>query len=100
MRSIVKSGQKAASLFQKQQQQQTSSAQDMEESSVASGILSAFGENGGNGQEHYTTATLTGLSGATGLTISVWFSQSLGDNSNSTYNGLFMTRLLTSHFAA
>lgn len=55
-------------------------------------------ENGGNGEEHYTTATLSGLNGASGLSISLWFNQNVETNNNSTYNGLFMTRLFESSF--
>ncbi|QDT68946.1 hypothetical protein MalM25_18720 [Planctomycetes bacterium MalM25] len=55
-------------------------------------------ENGGNGQEHFDIATMSQLSGATGLSISLWFNQNVETNNNSTYNGLFMSRTLTSSF--
>ena len=46
--------------------------------------------------EHYTTGNLTGLDGASALSISLWFRLDVANNNNSTYNGLFMTRNLLS----
>ena len=55
-------------------------------------------ENGGNGQEHYTTAALTGLDGASAVSISLWFLDNVAVNDNTSYNGLFMTRNALSSF--
>lgn len=53
---------------------------------------------GGNGQEHFTIASLSQLNGASGMTISVWFNQNVAENNNTHYNALFMTRFLESSF--
>ena len=54
-------------------------------------------EDGGNGQEHYTIASLSGIDGADEFSLSLWFNQDVANNDNSTYNGLFMSRFVTSN---
>lgn len=62
---------------------------------IGAGASRTDDENGGNGEEHYTTANLSGIDGATSLTVSLWFAADGSTNNNSVYNGLFMTRFLT-----
>ena len=51
------------------------------------GLASATNdEDGGNGEEHYTIANLSGIDGASQLSLSLWFNQNVGNNDNSTYN--------------
>lgn len=47
--------------------------------------------DGGNGNEHYRV-DLDGLVGSRQATFSMWFNLNQGPNSNSSYQGLFMTR--------
>ncbi len=65
-------------------------------SGIIGGASETNDENGGNGQEHFTISSLPQLNGASSMTISLWLNTNVANNNNSTYNGLFMTRFLTS----
>ncbi|MEQ8208369.1 MAG: LamG domain-containing protein [Lacipirellulaceae bacterium] len=65
---------------------------------IGAGASQTNDENGGNGEEHYTTSNLSGLDGASAMALSMWFNTNVDTNNNSTYNGLVMTRNLLSSF--
>lgn len=71
---------------------------DVDDNIAVEGIIGTASQSndtdGGNGEEHYRIANLSGLNGAKGGTFSPWFKHFFGNSSNNGWNGILMTRFL------